>query len=227
MKRGGKMSEAQKEKIRLSNLGQKRSTETRERIKQVSLELWQDEKFRKKFSKARTGYKETEEHKLKIQIASQRLHKDPVYIKNHLESMHRPEVTKKLQENWMKRVFPFKDTDIEVALQKELTKRSISFEKHKQIFGRPDIFLGPRICIFADGDYWHANPLKYQAARIIRHGREHWEAQQLWAYDKLVTETLEAQGYKVFRFWGREIKQSPGACIDKILTYLHGEEFHI
>lgn len=66
MKRGGKMSEAQKEKIRLSNLGQKRSTETRERIKQVSLELWRSEGFRKKFSKARKGYKASEEHKTRI-----------------------------------------------------------------------------------------------------------------------------------------------------------------
>lgn len=119
-----------------------------------------------------------------------------------------------------KQVFPFEDTKIEIALRDELTKRAIGFTTHAVLFGRPDIFLGPKICVFADGDYWHANPLEYNATDLIRHGTGLWTAEKLWAYDKLVTETLEAQGYKVFRFWGREVEQSPGACIDKILTYL-------
>ena len=30
--------------------------------------------------------------------------------------------------------------------------------KHKPIRGQPDVFIHPNICVFVDGDRWHANP---------------------------------------------------------------------
>lgn len=53
-------------------------------------------------------------------------------------------------------IMPIKDTKIEIILQDLLTKNNIKFEKHKPIFGQPDLFIEPNICIFADGDYWHS-----------------------------------------------------------------------
>lgn len=56
------------------------------------------------------------------------------------------------------RVFPKKDTSIEIKLQGLLRYNNINFETHKPIFGQPDLFIEPNICIFADGDYWHNMP---------------------------------------------------------------------
>jgi DNA mismatch endonuclease (patch repair protein) len=79
-----------------------------------------------------------------------------------------------------------KNTMPELLLRSELTNRKIDFELNKKIFGHPDIFIKPKICIFVDGNYWHNYP--------NGNGR-----------DKKVNETLEKSGYKVIRFWESDI----------------------
>ena len=73
-------------------------------------------------------------------------------ITNNLNIMY------KLRQKRLHQIFPKKDTKIEIILQKELTKRDIPFVTHKALFGQPDIFIEPNICVFADGDYWHNYP---------------------------------------------------------------------
>lgn len=100
-------------------------------------------------------------------------------------------------KNALNRIFPLKDTSIEIALQEALKKEGFGFETHKSIFGQPDIFIKPNYCIFADGDYWHNYP----------NGRDR---------DKQVNEVLEKNGYKILRFWEREINNNLDNCIEKI-----------
>lgn len=109
------------------------------------------------------------------------------------------------RERRLKQVIPFKDTTIEITVQNCLKELNITFETHKAILGQPDLFIEPNICIFCDGDYFHANPDKYKASDIIMKGLD---AQKIWDRDKFVTETLESEGYKVLRFWEYEIKNN-------------------
>ena len=60
------------------------------------------------------------------------------------------EIREKIRLSRLGRHLPIKDTSIEIALQKALKERGIKFETHKTIFGQPDIFIKPNICIFAD-----------------------------------------------------------------------------
>ena len=96
---------------------------------------------------------------------------------------------------------PLKDTKPERILQKLLKTKKIPFIKHKPILGQPDIFIKPNICIFVDGDYWHANPKKYK-----RDGKEEsgfkgkpnkilagkLKVCDVWNRDKKVNQTLKA-----------------------------------
>ena len=93
------------------------------------------------------------------------------------------------------------------GIDRALIKRNISFQSQKTIFGRPDIFIEPNICIFVDGDYWHANPNKYSATTVI--SRQHNKcAKDIWKRDWEVTKKLTEQNYFVLRFWETDINNN-------------------
>ena len=50
------------------------------------------------------------------------------------------------------------DTDIESMLESWLRHNEIPFEKQKAIEGvtNVDFFIPPKVCLYADGDYWHS-----------------------------------------------------------------------
>lgn len=116
-----------------------------------------------------------------------------------LKTNNTEEFKEKMRQIRLHHVIPKKDTKIERLLQQELMKNDIVYTPHKPILGQPDLFIEPNICIFADGEYWHNYP--YGTTR-----------------DKIVTETLQHQGYKVLRFWEREINNNINECSSKILS---------
>jgi|SRR3990167_5515141 len=88
----------------------------------------------------------------------------------------------------------FKNTKIELKVQQLLQEVGIEFETNYPILGRPDIFIKPNICIFADGCYWHGCPTHYPKENTIKVER-----------DRLITLELQKQGYLVIRLWEHEI----------------------
>jgi len=99
--------------------------------------------------------------------------------------------------------YPKTNTSIEVILQNALTELDIPFKTDEPILkiSRTDIFISPNICIYADGDYWHTLPGKKEK-------------------DNSINRILTEYGYKVFRFWGSEIRDNPTQCVTKILEYI-------
>lgn len=136
---------------------------------------------------------------------------------NRMDPIKKEEWRRKIKVARARQILPLQDTHIELMLQDELSRRKIPFEKHKQLHGLPDIFIEPNICIFADGDYWHANPEIHLPDHGIRFGMKVLTATQIQEKDKKVTDTLVGLGYKVFRFWENEIHKDVAACIDRIL----------
>ena len=69
------------------------------------------------------------------------------------------------------------------------------------MLGKPDFVFGKaRVAVFIDGDFWHGNPRKY---RIPKSNRTYWHQKITTnrARDRLVTKSLESQGWKVLRIW--------------------------
>lgn len=116
-----------------------------------------------------------------------------------------------------KRVYPKKDSIPEQMMQLALTLKEIKFEKHKALIGQPDIFIEPNLCIFVDGDFWHANPSQYKADKYMFHGRY---AKDIWARDIFVNHELTKQGYNVMRIWVSDIESNIDKCAENIIRLI-------
>ena len=105
-----------------------------------------------------------------------------------------------------------KDSAIEVALRKELWSRGLRYRKNvKTVFGKPDIvFVGKKVAVFCDSEFWHGYNWEVKQDEIERNMKR----------DKEVNAALEAEGWKVLRFWGDEIKKDVKACADLIVAAL-------
>ena len=93
-----------------------------------------------------------------------------------------------------------RDTDIEVAMQKELERRKIPFKTHKivgAVVHFVDIFIEPNIIIECDGNYWHSLP------KTVRR-------------DKQLAETYIKAGRLLLRYTENEIKANVDGCVDEI-----------
>lgn len=126
------------------------------------------------------------------------------------------EITRqKLREIHIKRLptySDFRNTSIEISLQKELNNRNIIYKTHLPVCKVcvPDIvFPGKKIAIFADGDYWHSKEFKNGAS---------------WERDRRQDKTLGENGWRVLRFWGHEIRENVEKCVDSIAENLESVE---
>lgn len=213
---GKTFSDEHRKKISEANKGKKNSEETRRRIsialrgkphphkgspltKETKQKISNSKRgkplslnHRQKISEGNKGKRFSEEHKQKIARA-------------HIGKTHSKETREKIRAARLQRVFPKKDTVIEVALQKELNKKNIKYETHIPVCGvcQPDIvFADKQIAVFADGDYWHS--------KEFNNG-------QTWRKDRKQEKILKKNGWTVLRFWGSEIKNNLQGCIDEII----------
>lgn len=110
-----------------------------------------------------------------------------------------------------------KGSDIEVLLQKELWRRGLRYRKNvKKIEGKPDIaFIGKKIAVFCDSEFWHGYDWENRR-KDFKSNQEFWipKIERNIQRDKEVTQILEANGWKVIRFWGKEIKKNLNECAD-------------
>ena len=112
-----------------------------------------------------------------------------------------------------------KDSDIELTLRKELWSRGLRYRKNvKSIYGKPDIaFIGKKIAVFCDSEFWHGYDWEERKKDFKSH-QEFWipKIERNIERDHEVTSRLESEGWKVLRFWGKEIKKNVSACADVI-----------
>ena len=99
-----------------------------------------------------------------------------------------------------------KKTKIQVVLEKALKRKNISFESEYPIYEAyciPDIALPEKkIAVFCDGEHWHNFP----------YGGEK---------DKKQTHDLQVLGWKVLRFWGKDLLNNVDSCVAQIVGCLH------
>ena len=112
-----------------------------------------------------------------------------------------------------------KDSKIEILLRKELWNRGLRYRKNvKKILGNPDLaFIGKKIAIFCDSDFWHGYDWENRKKDFKSH-QDFWipKIERNIARDKEVTEILQQQGWIVLRFWGKEIQSDVSRCADII-----------
>ena len=112
-----------------------------------------------------------------------------------------------------------KGSNIERILRKELWARGYRYRKnYSKVEGKPDIaFVGKKIAIFADSEFWHGkdwNNKKHE----IKSNKEFWynKIEANIKRDIIVNQILEKAGWRVLRFWGKEILSNPKKCVQLI-----------
>ncbi|GAB6008268.1 DNA mismatch endonuclease Vsr [Dysgonomonas reticulitermitis] len=108
---------------------------------------------------------------------------------------------------------------IETALARALFARGYRYRKNdKSVFGKPDLtFKKYKIAIFVDSEFWHGKDWTIRK-------NDHKSNQEFWykkierniERDKEVNLELTEQGWKVLRFWGRDINKNLLFCILEI-----------
>lgn len=118
-----------------------------------------------------------------------------------------------------------KHSKAEVALRRELWRRGLRYRLHYgKLPGRPDlVFVGARLVVFVDGDFWHGRNLVEEGEdalrATIRGKRQDWWVAKIKRNverDKEVTSKLQADGWEVLRFWESAIKEDVHAVADVV-----------
>ncbi|MCX5693697.1 MAG: very short patch repair endonuclease [Candidatus Omnitrophica bacterium] len=114
-----------------------------------------------------------------------------------------------------------KNTGIEKTIFSLLKGRSISFKKHYQIIGKPDIaFPKHKVAVFLDSDFWHGwNFPRWKNKLPKAYWRDKIENNR--KRDKRNTLKLRRAGWKVVRIWSHEIKNNPQISLRRILKEIN------
>lgn len=112
-----------------------------------------------------------------------------------------------------------KDSRIEILLRKALWSKGYRYRKnYSKIEGKPDIVLSKyKTVIFCDSEFWHGYNWEVRK-NDIKSNREFWikKIEGNIKRDANVNKILKEQGWKVIRFWGKEIQKNLETCINKI-----------
>lgn len=112
-----------------------------------------------------------------------------------------------------------KGSKIEQLLAKEMWSRGLRYRKNdKTVFGKPDFtFKGLKIAIFCDSEFWHGKDWdnkKHEHKSNVKFW--HQKIERNIERDNEVNTELLKKGWKVLRFWGKEIEKDLVICIAKI-----------
>lgn len=109
-----------------------------------------------------------------------------------------------------------KSTKDEILLAKALWNRGYRYRKNdKRIFGKPDLtFKRFKVAIFVDSEYFHGKDWETEKFRIKTNRNFWWKKiEGNIERDKRVNQELTNAGWKVLRFWSKEIRKNLANCV--------------
>ena len=114
-----------------------------------------------------------------------------------------------------------KDTRIEIVLRKALWKKGYRYRKnYSGLPGKPDIVLTKeKIAIFCDGEFFHGKDWETLRKKLeTSNNGEFWikKIENNIARDRETDKKLCSMGWRVLRFWGKDILRDPDKCIKSI-----------
>lgn len=115
------------------------------------------------------------------------------------------------------------DTLAEVALRRELWALGLRYRKNVETMpGKPDlVFIGSRVVVFCDGDFWHGRHWRSLRAKLSRRANADYWIAKIRANivrDRKVTRVLERDGWEVVRLWETDIHADTRAAARHVKT---------
>ena len=115
-----------------------------------------------------------------------------------------------------------KNTKPEILFRKALWKIGVRYRIHdKSLPGSPDISMKKyKVVIFIDGEFWHGYEWEKKKL-VIKTNRDFWipKIERNMQRDRQNTLKLEQLGFKVFRFWEKDIKKDLLTCVNEICRF--------
>ena len=109
-----------------------------------------------------------------------------------------------------------KDSQIELKLRRALWHAGFRYRKNlRSVFGCPDVFfLRLKIAVFCDSEFWHGFDWENRK-HDFKSRQDFWipKIERNMARDREVNEHLQAQGWKVLRFFGKQIQRNVDECV--------------
>lgn len=126
-------------------------------------------------------------------------------------------MTKEQRSKTMSRIRG-KDTKIEVVLRKALWKKGIRYRKnYKNLPGKPDIAITKyKIAIFCDGEFFHGKDWEELKVRLAKGENGNYWIKKIGrniSRDDENDKKLMFLGWKVLRFWGKDILKNTDECV--------------
>ena len=115
-----------------------------------------------------------------------------------------------------------RDTTPELLLRRNLRGAGLRYRIDvASLPGRPDLVIpGARLAIFCDGDFWHGRDLKRRLQKLASgHNAPYWIAKirSNVDRDRRVGRLLRDSGWKVLRFWERDVRANPEQAVKAVL----------
>ena len=119
-------------------------------------------------------------------------------------------------------------SEIERILGKALCRAGIRYRKQYPAFGKPDyVIVSRRIAIFCDSEFWHG--YRWGKRRRLEHktNQSYWfpKIERNRTRDRLVNRRLKKSGWRVIRFWEREVLHDASLCASKVLQFSEEPSF--
>lgn len=116
-----------------------------------------------------------------------------------------------------------KNSEIEQILRKVLWENGYRYRKnYSKVYGKPDIvFIGKKVAIFCDSEFWHGYSWEENKDKI-HSNKDFWirKIESNMKRDEEVNKKLKKSGWKVLRFWGKDIMKNPLKCFEIIVSAL-------
>ena len=121
-----------------------------------------------------------------------------------------------------------KNTSIEKLFEKYLKQIGLSYIKNsKKIEGKPDFAIPSlRIAIFCDSEIWHGYKWGRKFINSFKVRKTFWitKIKANMKRDKKVNLILRKQGWKVLRFWAKDIRKNTRKCINRLKKIVKGKK---
>jgi len=99
-----------------------------------------------------------------------------------------------------------------------IRRRRVYFARHARTLpGSPDIvFRRCRLAVFIDGDFCHGRNFEKWRSKVSAF----WATKigRNMERDRRARAELEARGWRVLSFWGKDIDRDPESCVERILA---------
>lgn len=178
---------------------------------------WEKPEYRKHISNCSRSWWDKPGNREKMREMSLELWKTP---------SHRKLIAKRLKELWgteeyaekMLSTYKERRTKIEIAVEDMLKKLGIEYKEQEPLisydyFVIPDFLIGNKV-IEVNGDYWHANPEKYDYSNLTEIQEKNVKR------DEKKVKIYESLGIELLVLWEHDIKRNPEDVFNKIKDFM-------